>query len=155
MSDIQIRLAEHKDVEAVGVLFDAYRQFYRMDADLQRATAYIRARIEQSESLVFVAENAAKAIVGFCQLYPTFCSVFTARIFTLYDLFVDSNVRQQGIGKKLLMAAEEYARQHGAVRMDLRTAKTNQSAQALYESAGWVRDEMLFSYSKFLGKEGV
>ena len=153
MSDVQIRLAEHKDVEAVGVLFDAYRQFYRMDADLQRASAYIGARIEQGESLVFVAENAAKAIVGFCQLYPTFCSVFTARLFTLYDLFVDSNLRQQGIGKKLLMAAEAYARQQGAVRMDLRTAKSNLSAQALYESAGWVRDEMFFSYSKFLEKD--
>jgi ribosomal protein S18 acetylase RimI-like enzyme len=153
MSDVQIRLAEHKDVEAVGVLFDAYRQFYRMDADLQRASAYIGARIEQGESLVFVAENATKEIVGFCQLYPTFCSVFTARLFTLYDLFVDSNLRQQGIGKKLLMAAEAYARQQGAVRMDLRTAKSNLSAQALYESAGWVRDEMFFSYSKFLEKD--
>ncbi|MNG40364.1 hypothetical protein D3C84_1289180 [compost metagenome] len=53
------------------------------------------------------------------------------------------------------MAAEEYARQQGAVRMDLRTAKTNQSAQALYESAGWIRDEMFLSYSKFLEKDGV
>ncbi|WP_335945885.1 GNAT family N-acetyltransferase [Pseudomonas sp. G166] len=155
MSDIQIRLAEQKDVDALGVLFDAYRQFYRMEADLQRATSYIRARIEKGESQVFVAENASKALAGFCQLYPTFCSVFTARIFTLYDLFVDSNLRQQGIGRKLLTAAEEYARQQGAVRLDLRTAKTNESAQALYESAGWQRDEMFFSYSKFLEKEGV
>jgi len=34
------------------------------------------------------------------------------------------------------------------VRMDLTTAKTNHAAQALYESLGWVRDEVFFAYNR-------
>jgi ribosomal protein S18 acetylase RimI-like enzyme len=121
-----------------------------MDADRPREMTYIKARIENGESVVFVAEDIAGEILGFCQLYSTFCSVFTAPIFTLYDLFIDESHRHQGIGRSLIVEAEHYARQQGAVRMDLRTAKTNTSAQALYESVNWERDEMFFCYSKFL-----
>lgn len=68
----------------------------------------------------------------------------------LYDLFVDSNVRKTGAGKSLMLAAHEYAAKNGFKRLDLTTAKTNTSAQALYESLGWVRDEVFYSYSKTL-----
>jgi ribosomal protein S18 acetylase RimI-like enzyme len=32
--------------------------------------------------------------------------------------------------------------------MDLTTAKTNLQAQALYESLGWLRDEVFLTYSR-------
>jgi len=147
---VHVCLADSKDAEKIGVLFNAYRQFYKMPADLRRATSYMRTRIEKGDSTVLVAKTDSDAIAGFCQLYPSFCSVFTEPIFTLYDLFVDPVFRQQGIGRKLLAAAEAHALRYGAVRMDLRTAKTNSTAQALYESAGWQKDDMFFSYSKFL-----
>jgi ribosomal protein S18 acetylase RimI-like enzyme len=46
----------------------------------------------------------------------------------------------------LLLAAEDLARAHGKVRLDLTTAKTNLTAQSLYESLGWKRDEVFFAY---------
>jgi len=150
MTEIRIRLAESNDLGKVGVLFDAYRQFYKMPANLQGSILYLKNRIENGESSVLVAENNPDNILGFCQLYPTYCSVFMEPIFVLYDLFVDPNARQNGIGRKLLMAAEKHALDFGAIRMDLRTAKTNHTAQSLYESTNWKKDEIFFSYSKFL-----
>jgi ribosomal protein S18 acetylase RimI-like enzyme len=47
----------------------------------------------------------------------------------------------------LLKAAEARAAADGKARMDLTTAKTNNAAQSLYESLGWVRDEVFYSYS--------
>jgi len=35
-------------------------------------------------------------------------------------------------------------------RMDLTTARTNVTAQTLYESLGWLRDEVYFAYSRTL-----
>ncbi|AKJ31990.1 hypothetical protein AAW51_5299 [Caldimonas brevitalea] len=32
--------------------------------------------------------------------------------------------------------------------MDVTTAKTNHTAPSVYESLGWVRDEVFFAYSK-------
>ena len=47
-----------------------------------------------------------------------------------------------------MLAAHEYAAIHNMARLDLTTAKNNHAAQALYESLGWVRDEVFYTYSK-------
>jgi ribosomal protein S18 acetylase RimI-like enzyme len=148
MSAISTRLATLEDVAAVASLFDAYRQFYEKKADLPLAIAFIQDRIKKNESVVIVAESEDHHILGFCQLYPTFCSVATAPIYALYDLFVRPEARKTGTGRALLLAAEHHAARNGFVRMDLSTAKTNLPAQSLYESLGWVRDEVFNAYHK-------
>ena len=69
-----------------------------------------------------------------------------ARIFELYDLFVDDGVRRAGVGRRLMLAAQDFGRAAGAVRLDLSTARTNARAQALYESLGWRRDDVFLTY---------
>ncbi len=102
--------------------------------------------MERGESAILVAEGDG-ALLGFCQLYPGWCSVAAARIFVLYDLFVDAGVRRAGVGRALMLAAQAFGREAGAVRLDLSTARTNTRAQALYESLGWQRDEVYLTYS--------
>ncbi len=65
----------------------------------------------------------------------------------LYDLFVAPAQRRRGAARALLEAAAAYARLAGAVRMDLATARTNVAAQSLYESLGWIRDDVFLHYS--------
>lgn len=89
------------------------------------AETYLHARFENDESVLFMAERAPGEAVGFCQLYPAFCSVFMARIFTLYDLFVTPEARKMGGAKALLAAAERYVEEQGGIRLELRTAKSN------------------------------
>ncbi|MDO3559470.1 GNAT family N-acetyltransferase [Ralstonia pseudosolanacearum] len=111
------------------------------------AERFIRERIEGDESLIFVADAGNNALVGFCQLYPTFCSVAAAPIYVLYDLFVSPTVRRQGIAKQLLQAAAYQAKVDGKARIDLTTGKQNVNAQALYEMLGWKRDERFYTYN--------
>jgi ribosomal protein S18 acetylase RimI-like enzyme len=148
MTGISTRLAGLDDVEAVASLFDAYRQFYKQPADLPLARRFIHERLSRDESVLFVAEDETKAIVGFCQLYPTFCSVRAAPTYTLYDLFVKPEARGSGAGRALMLAAEAHGLAAGVARMDLSTARDNTVAQSLYESQGWVRDEVFFVYNK-------
>ena len=149
---ISIRLATLQDLEALAQLFDKYRQFYEQATDIELTTTFIKDRLNHQDSIIFVALNSAQALIGFCQLYPTFCSVIAAPICVLYDLYVDSTTRKSGAGKALMLAAQEYAANNGFKRLDLSTAKTNLNAQALYESLGWVRDEIFYSYNKELPK---
>ncbi len=147
MSRLRIRRAGRDDIAGVAPLFDAYRQFYARPPDPALAERFIRERIERNESVILVAETDADELVGFCQLYPTFCSVSAASIYVLYDLFVRPAARRTGAGLALMQAAQAQAQRDGMVRLELSTAKTNAPAQALYESLGWVRDEEFFTYS--------
>jgi ribosomal protein S18 acetylase RimI-like enzyme len=148
MHSIKISTATKADVAAIAQLFDAYRQFYQYPPDLALASSYIAARIEKADSLILLAQDASAQALGFCQLYPTFCSLEAKPIYALYDLYVAPAARGAGIGNLLLSAAEQSAREHGMCRLDLTTAKTNLPAQAAYEALGWVRDEVYFAYSK-------
>lgn len=146
--NIVIREAAFSDLQNLAELFDLYRQFYQQEPDFELAYQFLASRFKNRESTILVAEGETLGLVGFCQLYPTFCSVEAAPIYSLYDLFVLPDVRKLGVGRQLLLAAEVRALADGKARMDLTTAKTNLSAQSLYESLGWQRDEIFYAYSK-------
>jgi ribosomal protein S18 acetylase RimI-like enzyme len=146
---VATRLATAADLDAISVLFDLYRQFYRLAPDAARARTYLGERFARNESVLIVA-TARDETVGFCQMYPTFCSLRTAPAFVLYDLFVAPAARGAGVGKALMLAAERHARDCGAARIELATARSNAAAQALYESLGWKRDDEFFVYGRTL-----
>jgi len=143
---MEIRRATPQDIDALAVLFDGYRQFYRQPSDLAGARAFLGERLARAESIVFLALDGGQA-VGFTQLYPSFTSAGMARIFVLNDLFVQPDARGRGIGTGLLRRAAEFARVEGAVRLVLSTEKTNLTAQLLYASEGWQRDDAFFGYT--------
>ncbi|WP_457279627.1 N-acetyltransferase family protein [Polaromonas sp. P5_D5] len=152
MNTPSVRLATLDDLPAVAALFDAYRQFYEQPADAALALDFIGNRMRNRESVILVAEPegapGAGPLAGFCQLYPGFCSVIAQPIYTLYDLYVAPASRKSGAGRALMQAAHVHAKQHGFARLDLTTARTNHTAQALYESLGWVRDDIFLAYNK-------
>ena len=141
------RLATPDDLAPLATLFDQYRQFYEQPADLARARSFVAERMARSESVILVATDQQGALAGFCQLYPSFCSVAAAPILVLYDLFVAPNARRLGLAKALIQAAQGYATAQGVARMDLTTAHTNTKAQALYESLGWQLDTVFRAYT--------
>ena len=98
MSQLDIRHASVADAARIAPLFDAYRQFYEQPADAAAALAFISARLERGESVILLA-SVDGAPVGFCQMYPSFCSVIAAPIYVLYDLFVAPAARQSGAGR--------------------------------------------------------
>lgn len=146
--NISIREAHSTDISAIAKLFDLYRQFYEQQPNLSLAQQFITDRLASQESVILVADSVSSGLVGFCQLYPTFCSVEAQPIYALYDLFVLPSARRSGVGRCLLLAAEAKAAKEGKARMDLTTARTNKTAQSLYESLGWVRDDIFFAYNR-------
>ena len=150
MAKVSTRPAEARDLDAIAVLFDAYRQFYEKPPDLALARRFLIERFQRHESLLLIADNEAGEIIGFTQLYPAFCSVLADRTFVLYDLFVAAAARGTGAGRALMEAAEAHGRKSGAARLELSTAHTNVIGQTLYESCGWQRDNAFYVYTKTL-----
>jgi len=134
--DFHIRTATADDLDEAARLFDAYRQFYGQPTAPAAGRAFLAERMQQRESLLLLAWHRAHA-VGFAQLYPMFSSVRMVPVFVLNDLYVDTNARRMGVGRRLLDAAAVAARATGARRVVLETAVENLAARALYRDAGW------------------
>ena len=139
--------AEEKDLEELGRLFNLYRIFYEEEDDLEKASRYISERFNRRDSEIFVAQEGNTELAGFVQLYPSFCSVSAVPILILYDLYVDHSHRGKGIGRLLMNAARDFAKDNGFRRLELSTAKDNQIGQSLYESLGYELDEEFLHYS--------
>ena len=129
-----------KQLDALAVLFDAYRVFYRKESDLHGAKAFLQERMEQKQSVVFVAEVDGD-LVGFTQLYPLFSSTNMAKLWLLNDLYVEPELRGKAIGKALLKAAQDHCVATQAKGLSLETEKTNQVGNALYPKMDFVCDD--------------
>lgn len=143
---IVARQAGAADAESIAPLFDAYRRFYRQASDLPLALAFVRERLAQAESVIFVAQDERGRTIGFTQLYPSFSSVSARRIWILNDLFVLPDARGKGVAHRLLNTAKDHAVATGAKRLLLSTAHDN-PAQKLYESLGYEYDHAFRHYS--------
>jgi GNAT superfamily N-acetyltransferase len=147
-----IKRATVSDLDDAAPLFDAYRQFYGQRSDVPAARAFLDERLRRDESVIFLAlagDDGGDAL-GFTQLYPSFSSVSLKRLWVLNDLFVGPDVRRGGVGRRLLERAREWAIETEAKGLVLATAVTNSTAQALYESCGWRRDDEFQHYHLFV-----
>lgn len=144
--NITIRRAHQDDLSSLATLFDLYRQFYECPADLDAATNWIQHNMEAQRSIIFTADTGSE-LLGFTQLYPALCSVDLVEYYVLYDLYVLERARRQGVAKALMNAASEWAREQGAARLDLETARDNGAGQALYRSLGYTLDEVFLKFS--------
>mgnify|MGYP005999799647 CR=1 FL=1 len=145
-SHLIVRSASQSDLEGLTILFDQYRQFYQCAPDLAAARNWLKENIEQERSAIFVADSGG-TLLGFTQLYPALCSVDLVDYFVLYDLFVVEAARRQGIARALMNTASDWAKAHGAARLDLETARDNIPGQALYKDLGYELDEVFLKFS--------
>ena len=109
-----IRLASLQDLNQISSLFDAYRVFYEKESNLEGAQSFLKGRLENNESVIYLAIDDSNNAVGFIQLYPLFSSTRMAILWLLNDLFVDPNARRQGIAKQLLERAKQHCRESEA-----------------------------------------
>lgn len=144
---MNILTATISDLDDVAVLFNNYRIFYGQSSDLEGAKAFIKERMEQNESTIFLAKSKDGLPAGFVQLYPIFSSVGMKRKWLLNDLFVAEEYRRHGVGKALMNQAKEYAVETNTAGILLETSKDNVRAQALYESAGYEKEDAVYFYN--------
>ena len=142
---IVITRATKEHYKDVGALFDLYRQFYKYKTNLKASTKYIKDRINQNESFIFICFYK-KEPAGFVQLYETFDSLNINKKLILYDLYVDKKYRKNGIGRKLMNEAKKLAKFKKIQNIELSTAKNNKKAQSLYESLDYKRDKEYYNY---------
>ena len=138
----EIRRIKSSESSLVTALFNNYRIFYKQPSNSKLAENFIQTRLDNNESVIFVAiikEKDETIPVGFTQLYPKFSSARAIKIWVLNDLYVEHEYRKQGIGESLINTALKYAKDDQTSYIELSTAVDNHTAQSLYESMGFIK----------------
>lgn len=136
---IQVRHGGPDDAAAVARLLHDFNEEY------DEPTPGV-ARLVEIVTAMFVAGEITVLLVGDG---PDGISVlrFRTAIWTgepeahLQEFYVVPALRGRGIGRALLEASMEVAREAGATGIDLNTGATDTAARALYESSGFTNRE--------------
>jgi|TARA_A100001015_G_C14383439_1_gene478920 N-acetylglutamate synthase-like GNAT family acetyltransferase len=142
---MQVREAKLSDLKNLSVLFNSYRMFYGKESDLKVAEEFLRSRIENKDSKIFICEFNNE-LSGFVQLYPIFSSTRVSKYWLLNDLFVDINKRGKGYSKLLIERSKELVIESKACGMMLETEKSNNIGNMLYPSTGFKKNELCNFY---------
>lgn len=134
-----VKKASLSDLDSLVPLFEAYRFFYGKNLNRKLSTAFLKARLQNRESVIYMAYWGKKA-VGFTQLYPLFSSTRLQRLWLLNDLFVDSEYRQKGFASLLIKKAQQLSQETEASGLLLETEKSNLPANQLYPQLGFKQD---------------
>ena len=142
---MQVREAKLSDLENLSDLFNSYRMFYGKKSDLKVANEFLRSRIENKDSKIFVCD-LNNELSGFVQLYPIFSSTRVSKYWLLNDLFVDIEKRGKGYSKLLIDRSKELVIESKACGMMLETEKSNDIGNMLYPSTGFKKNELCNFY---------
>ena len=142
---MQIREAKLSDLENLSDLFNSYRMFYGKKSDIKVANEFLRSRIENKDSKIFVCD-LNNELSGFVQLYPIFSSTRVSKYWLLNDLFVDIKKRGKGYSKLLIDRSKELVIESKACGMMLETEKSNDIGNMLYPSTGFKKNELCNFY---------
>ena len=147
MQHVTVRRAQPADVDVLLGLFEGYRAFYKCSPDAGSARAFLLQRLQNGDSVVFVAlDSDTGAGAGFVQLYPTFSSLRMRRAWILNDLFVDPSYRGHHVAKRLMEAARTLAVETKSATLALETARDNHTARRLYETLGYQPEQAFVQY---------
>jgi ribosomal protein S18 acetylase RimI-like enzyme len=124
--------------EVARLLHDFQTEFSEPVPELDVLAERVAQFIEREEAVFLLAGSGPDGVAE-VRLRP---SIMTGALDAyLEELYVAPAKRGHGLGRALLEAAMETARQHGARRMELGTSEDDTVARALYESAGFSNRE--------------
>ncbi len=142
-------IASACDGAALTPLFRQYLAFYHRHPDEAEVREFLQARLAANECVIHVARvGDTQEIGGFTLIYPTYTSLGLRRSWILNDLFVAEQHRREGIARLLVHAVHRHAADTGAALVELETARSNRSAQRLYETEGYRRESEFVRYSR-------
>jgi ribosomal protein S18 acetylase RimI-like enzyme len=137
--DPRVRRATAADAGTVAVLMYDFNTEFEEPIDERRVLE--RRYREQLESGDVTVLLGGEGPDGFAQLRYRGQIYSDAPAAYLEELYVAPPRRGEGLGRALLEAAMEEARERGADTIDLGTSEDDTAARGLYESAGFTNRE--------------
>lgn len=136
---IQTRIATVEDAaEIARLLRDFNLEYSEPTPEVEELTETIARLLGEAEITVLLAGEGPDGL----SLFRFRPGIWSAGLEAyLQELYVIPSRRGRGIGRALMEATIELARERGADGIDLNTGETDTAARALYESMGFTNRE--------------
>ena len=139
VSESEIRRAGPEDAVAIArLLHDFNSEYSEPTPGVEALAGYSRQLLAAGEMTVLLAGAGPD---GISLLRFRTCIWTGGPEAHLQELYVVPGLRGRGIGRALLEATMDAAREAGATGIDLNTGTTDTAARALYESCGFTNRE--------------
>jgi GNAT superfamily N-acetyltransferase len=143
-AEVEIVPIAGEEFEELLPLIAAYQRFYEVEEiDEERNRAFFPRFLAPSEDGLLLGARSGGRLVGYACLYWHFSSLEACESVLMNDLYVVEDARDKGVGRALIEATAEVARERGAPFVEWATAPDNHTAQRLYDSTGAERSEWI------------
>jgi GNAT superfamily N-acetyltransferase len=143
-AEAEIAPISSTELEELLPLIAAYQRFYEVaEIDEERNRGFFRRFLAPSEDGLLLGARRDGRLVGYACLYWHFSSLEACESVLMNDLFVVETARGEGIGRALIEATIEVARERGGGVVEWATEPGNHTAQRLYDSTGAEREEWI------------
>jgi ribosomal protein S18 acetylase RimI-like enzyme len=149
-ANTSIRPATSADMTTIGRLgallvrehhdFDPQRFVAAMPGTEKGYGSYLGTQLAEPNIVILVAERDGEVIgYSYSGVEGTDYMALRGPAGAMYDIVVDPDHRQQGVGRMLVEATLEVLKSKGVPRVVLSTAEKNTAAQRLFDRAGFRR----------------
>ena len=139
MSDHELRLAGPDDAPTLGRLLHRFdREYEQKTPEAETLARHYATLLAEGELVALLGWKGPDGFVQFRLRRSHYTGEPDAYI---EELYVVPERRGEGLGRSLLEAAIDAARERGATHVELTTSEDDTEARGLYESAGFTNRE--------------
>lgn len=128
-----IRQVKPEDFSVWLSLWEGYNTFYKRTVAIEVTEKTWKRFLDPDEPMYALVAETDGNVVGFTAYLFHRHTAMINDVCYLQDLFTDENYRGQGIGKSLISAVSDYAKENGSVQVYWMTHETNEVARMLYD----------------------
>lgn len=144
-NEVMIREAQQRDADKISILCEQLSRAVAVADVAERLKVYTS---NPAEYLFLVAE-AGGEVVGFvCAIIKT--EILSGPQARIDGVVVDLNFRGGGVGRKLMEAAEKWAKENSSVTMKLNSNIKRTETHKFYEKLGYTNAKMQYQFKKEL-----
>lgn len=127
-------------VRLLGLLFSIEADF-RPNPSRQRRG--LRMMLEEPERRVVLVADRGGTVIGMVTVQLVASTAEGAPSAWIEDMVVEERARGGGVGRRLLLAAERWACERGATRLQLLADRANRPALRFYRGLGWCETQLV------------
>ena len=141
---MELEVAKIEDVKELSVLLNyLFQQETEFKPNKEAQNRGLSTIISNPEMGKILIARESDKIIGMVNLLYTFSTALGESVAILEDMVVIPEVRNSGVGSKLLNYAIEFAKNNRCKRITLLTDEDNEKAHKFYKRNGFDRSSMI------------